>query len=59
MGLVFGGAALLVALLAIALWLPRRRVTLRPTGKGCRLLLAAERFDDPERELARLRRYLA
>ena len=59
MGLVFGGAALLVALLAIALWLPRRRVTLRPTGEGCRLLLAAERFDDPERELARLRRYLA
>lgn len=54
MGFVFGGSALLVMLLAIALWLPRRRVTLRPTADGVRLVLAAERFDDPEPELRRL-----
>lgn len=58
MGLVFGGSALLVALLAVALWLPRRRVTLRATDDGTRLLLAAERFDDPGLELARLERLL-
>lgn len=54
MGLVFGGSALLVTLLAVALWLPRRRLTLRSTDDGARLLLAAERFDDPEPELRRL-----
>lgn len=54
MGLVFAGSALLVTLLAVALWLPRRRLTLRGTKEGTRLVLAAERFDDPEPELRRL-----
>ena len=54
MGLVFGGTALLVSLLAVALWFPRRRVTLRPASAGMRIVLAAERFDDPEPELRRL-----
>jgi hypothetical protein len=58
MGLVFGGSALLVALLAVALWLPRRRLTLRATDDGALLVLAAERFDDPGPELARLERLL-
>ncbi|MEO8509819.1 MAG: cytochrome c biogenesis protein ResB [Chloroflexota bacterium] len=58
MGLVFGGSALLVTLLAVALWLPRRRLTLRATADGTRLVLVAERFDDPGPELARLERLL-
>lgn len=54
MGVLFGGAVLLVACLAIALWLPRRRVTVRPVDGGLRLLLRGEPFDQPESELARL-----
>lgn len=42
---LFGGAAVLSASLAVAFWLPRRRVTLRPSGSGLELLLRGERFD--------------
>jgi len=59
MGLLFGGAALLTATLAVALWLPRRRLTLRTADGGLRLLLRGERFDRPDRELAALSRRLA
>jgi hypothetical protein len=51
---LFGGAALLSASLAIAFWLPRRRVTIRPDGGQVRLVLRGERFDRPADELARL-----
>jgi cytochrome c biogenesis protein ResB len=56
MALLFGGAALLVACLAVALWLPRRRLTIRRGDGTLRLLLRGERFDRPEAELAALRR---
>jgi len=59
MGLLFGGAALLTATLAVALWLPRRRLTLRTADGSLRLLLRGERFDRPDRELAALSRRLA
>jgi hypothetical protein len=58
MGLLFGGAALLTATLAVALWLPRRRLTLRPVEGSLRLLLRGERFDRPDGELAALCRRL-
>ena len=51
---LFGGAAALCLALAVALWLPRRRVTVRPAGGGLELLLRGERFDRPAEELARL-----
>ena len=54
MGILFGGAALLVACLAIALWLPRRRITLRYADGAVRLLLRGERFDRADGELAKL-----
>ena len=59
MGILFGGATLLVACLAVALWLPRRRMTLRPVDGGLLLLLRGERFDRPDTELGRLTRRLA
>ena len=59
MGLVFAGATLLVACLATALWLPRRRLTLRPIDGALRLLLRGERFERPDRELEMLRRRFA
>lgn len=58
---LFGGATALCASLAVAFWLPRRRVTLRPvpaTG-AIELVLRGERFDRPVDELARLERHLA
>ena len=55
MGVLFAGAGLLVACLAVALWLPRRRVTVRTVDGGLRLLLRGERFDQPDAELALLR----
>ena len=58
---LFGGAAALCASLAVAFWLPRRRLTLRPvpaTGE-VELVLRGERFDRPADELARLRHLLA
>ena len=54
MGILFGGAALLVACLAIALWLPRRRITLRYVDGAVRLLVRGERFDRADGELAKL-----
>lgn len=59
MGLLFGGAGLLVGCLAVALWLPRRRMTLRAKDGGLELLLRGERFDRPDAELALLSRRLA
>jgi len=59
MGILFGGAALLVACLAVALWLPRRRLTLRVADGGLRLLIRGERFDRPEGEASRLAAELA
>lgn len=58
-GILFAGAALLVASLAVAFWVPRRRVTLRQVPAGLRLTLRGERFDRPEGELERLRTRLA
>ena len=52
---LFGGAAALCATLAVAFWLPRRRITVRPSGVGLELLLRGERFDRPSDELERLR----
>lgn len=52
--LLFGGATALCATLAIAFWLPRRRVTVRRAPAGAELLLRAERFDRPTAELERL-----
>ncbi|MEO5987263.1 MAG: cytochrome c biogenesis protein ResB [Candidatus Limnocylindria bacterium] len=49
--IVLAGAALLSASLAVAFWLPRRRVTVRPAGGGMELLLRGERFDRPDGEL--------
>jgi cytochrome c biogenesis protein ResB len=54
MGILFVGAALLVGCLTVALWLPRRRITLRRADGGLRLLLRGERFDRPDGELTRL-----
>jgi hypothetical protein len=59
MGLLFAGAALLSACLAVVFWIPRRRVTVRPVAGGLRVVLRGERFDQPADELARLRRALA
>jgi cytochrome c biogenesis protein len=54
LGVLFAGAALLCVALAVAFWLPRRRVTVRPVGEGLRLTLRGERFDRPATELERL-----
>jgi cytochrome c biogenesis protein ResB len=58
---LFSGAAALCASLAVAFWLPRRRLTLRPIPASgeIELVLRGERFDRPADELARLRRLLA
>jgi cytochrome c biogenesis protein ResB len=55
LAVLFAGAAVLAATLAVAFWLPRRRVTLRPVpAGGVRLVLRGERFDRPTDELVRL-----
>jgi hypothetical protein len=59
MGVLFAGAAALVASIAVALWLPRRRATLVATPAGMRLLLRGDRFDRPAAELAKLHARLA
>lgn len=56
---LFAGGGLLVASLALALYLPRRRVSLTTTGARLHLALRAERFDDPGAELTRLGEDLA
>lgn len=56
---LFGAAAVLCLSLAVAVWLPRRRVTVRPLrGGGLELRLRGERLDRPTDELARLQRAL-
>jgi cytochrome c biogenesis protein ResB len=57
---LFTGAGLLCVSLAVAFWLPRRRVTVRPApvGSALRLVLRGERFDRPGDELRRLERVL-
>jgi hypothetical protein len=55
LGVVFAGTVLLVAGLAVAFWLPRRRVTVRSARAGTALVLRGERFDRPADELDRLR----
>jgi cytochrome c biogenesis protein ResB len=59
MVVLFGGATLLIASLAISLWLPRRRMTLRPVDGGLRLLVRGERFDRADAELRKLATRLA
>ena len=58
--LLFAGAALLSAALAVAFWLPRRRVSVRwaAASGGLRIALRGERFDSPRDELARLSRLI-
>jgi cytochrome c biogenesis protein len=52
---LFAGAGLLAASLAVAFWLPRRRLSVRPHRNGGRLLvLRGERLDRPTDELERL-----
>jgi cytochrome c biogenesis protein ResB len=58
LGVLFGGAVLLTASLAVGFWLPRRRITVRPADGGLRLVLRGERFDRPAGELERLRAHL-
>ena len=58
LGILFGGAALLCASLAVAFWLPRRRLTVRQAGAALELVLRGERFDRPGDEGARLQRLL-
>ena len=57
-GVLFAGAGLLSAALAIGFWLPRRRVTVRSGASGPVLTLRGERFDQPGAELDRLVRLL-
>ena len=54
LGILFAGAALLCASLAIGFWLPRRRVTVRPAGTGLAVILRGEPFHHPTAELERL-----
>ena len=54
LGVLFAGAALLCASLAVTFWLPRRRLTVRPDRGGVRIVLRGERFDRPGAELERL-----
>jgi cytochrome c biogenesis protein ResB len=56
--ILFTGAGLLSGGLAIAFWLPRRRVSVRAAGGGMTLTLRGERYDDPSDELDRLARRL-
>jgi hypothetical protein len=51
---LFPGAVALCGALAVAFWLPRRRITVRPSGAGLELLLRGERFDRPADEAERL-----
>jgi cytochrome c biogenesis protein len=54
LGILFAGAGLLCASLAVGFWLPRRRVTVRPGRTGLAISVRGERFDDPRAELDRL-----
>jgi cytochrome c biogenesis protein ResB len=57
-GLLFAGASLLVLSLAVAFWLPRRRLSLRWTKGALRLVLRGDRFDRPAAELETLRKLI-
>jgi cytochrome c biogenesis protein ResB len=59
MAVLFVGAALLVVSLSMALWFPRRRVTVRLVDGSMRILLRGGRLDDARPELDRLRGQLA
>jgi cytochrome c biogenesis protein len=54
LGVLFAGAALLCASLAVTFWLPRRRLTVRPNAGGVRIVLRGERFDRLATELERI-----
>jgi len=54
LGVLFAGAALLCASLAVTFWLPRRRLTVRPNADGALVIMRGERFDRPAAELVRL-----
>jgi cytochrome c biogenesis protein len=54
LGILFAGAGLLCVSLAVAFWMPRRRVTVRPARTGLVITLRGERFDHPRAELDRL-----
>ena len=58
LGVLFAGAALLCASLAVTFWLPRRRLTVGLHAAGVRIVLRGERFDRPSGELLRLVRAL-
>jgi cytochrome c biogenesis protein ResB len=61
LAVLFAGAGLLSASLAVAFWLPRRRVTVRSSraGAGLQVALRGERFDRADDELRRLERVVA
>ena len=59
MAVLFVGAGLLVVSLSAALWLPRRRVTVRLVDGSLRIMLRGGRLDDARPELERLRDRLA
>lgn len=58
LALLLAGAAALCGTLAVAFWLPRRRLTIRQRAGGLVLVLRGERFDRPGDELERLVRRL-
>ncbi len=55
LAILLASGVALCASLAVAFWLPRRRVTLRTHPGGTSLVLRGERFDQPKGELERLR----
>jgi hypothetical protein len=55
--ILLGSGIGLSAALAVAFWLPRRRVTVRPRAEVIELVLRGERFDRPADELRRLEPY--
>ncbi len=54
LGILVASGAALCGSLAVAMWLPRRRVTVRPRADGLDVVLRGERFDRPVHELDRL-----
>lgn len=56
---LFGGAGLLSASLAVAFWLPRRRLSLFVDGSRVRLVMRGERFDQPAGEVERVRQLVS
>jgi hypothetical protein len=54
LAITLGSGVVLAGSLAVAFWLPRRRVTVRPAGAGSLVALRGERFDRPAAELERV-----